>query len=130
VQLLGDLFFLPSKSPPISTTTTTHHNHYQYRRYVHQRLKESAAEVLKGNQIIEKLQSDLRLSRDKLKRKQAILVRQEEEVAAREAALTAAQREVHQLQVWGLGCDWGGVGVGWGWRAWSFGVGGRVIFFG
>ncbi|KAI8471988.1 MAG: centriole protein [Monoraphidium minutum] len=64
-----------------------------------QRLKESAAEVLKGNQIIEKLQSDLRLARDKVKRKQAILVRQEEEVAARDGALAAAQREGQQLQL-------------------------------
>jgi hypothetical protein len=52
------------------------------------------------------LQSDLRLSRDKLKRKQAILVRQEEEVAARDTALAAAQRGAQQLQVrvaWGPG---------------------------
>lgn len=47
------------------------------------------------------LQSDLRLARDKLKRKQAILVRQEEEVAAKEGSLAAAQREAQQLQVRG-----------------------------
>ncbi|GBF91102.1 hypothetical protein Rsub_04771 [Raphidocelis subcapitata] len=63
------------------------------------RLRESAAEVLRGNSIIEKLQSDLRLSRDKLKRKQAIIVRQEEEVSAKEGALAAAQREAQQLQL-------------------------------
>jgi hypothetical protein len=49
-----------------------------------------------------RLQSDLRLSRDKLKRKQAIIVRQEEEVSGRETALAAAQRDVQQLQVGGL----------------------------
>lgn len=39
-------------------------------------------------------QSDLRLTKEKAKRKQAIIVRQEEEVGARDAALAAAQREL------------------------------------
>lgn len=44
------------------------------------------------------LQTDLRLLKEKVKRKQAILVRQEEEVAAKEAALAAAQRDIAAAQ--------------------------------
>jgi hypothetical protein len=43
------------------------------------------------------LQTDLRLLKEKCKRKQAILVRQEEELGAREAALAAAQRDAAAL---------------------------------
>ncbi|KAF8068308.1 hypothetical protein HT031_001995 [Scenedesmus sp. PABB004] len=58
------------------------------------RCREAAGEVLKGNEAIDKLQTDLRLLKEKSKRKQAILVRQEEEIAGREAQLAAAQREL------------------------------------
>jgi hypothetical protein len=58
-------------------------------------------------------QSDLRLAKEKAKRKQAIILRQEEEVAAKEQALAQLQRdsaatkqEMEGLQVgrcrWGL----------------------------
>ncbi|KAF6264226.1 hypothetical protein COO60DRAFT_1267074 [Scenedesmus sp. NREL 46B-D3] len=55
------------------------------------RCKEAAAEVMKGNE------TDLRLLKEKCKRKQAILVRQEEELGARDAALAAAQRDAAAL---------------------------------
>eukprot|EP00879_Flechtneria_rotunda_P013410 GHRR01014000.1.p1 GENE.GHRR01014000.1~~GHRR01014000.1.p1 ORF type:complete len:260 (+),score=126.41 GHRR01014000.1:1483-2262(+) len=61
------------------------------------RCKDAAAEVMKGNEVIEKLQTDLRLLKEKAKRKQAILVRQEEELASRDSQLAAAQREVAAL---------------------------------
>lgn len=61
------------------------------------RCKEAAAEVMKGNEVIEKLQTDLRLLKEKCKRKQAILVRQEEELGARDSALAAAQRDAAAL---------------------------------
>ena len=41
-----------------------------------QRAKEASAEVAKGNHIIEKLTADLQNNKEKLKRKQAVLVRQ------------------------------------------------------
>ena len=41
-----------------------------------QRGKEAAADVVKGNQIVERLTADLQTSKDKLKRKQVIIVRQ------------------------------------------------------
>ncbi|KAG2499100.1 hypothetical protein HYH03_003283 [Edaphochlamys debaryana] len=59
--------------------------------------KEAQAEVLKGNQIIEKLTTDLRLAKEKTKRKAAIIVRQEEELQQREAALAAASRDLTAL---------------------------------
>ncbi len=43
-------------------------------------------------------QSDLRLAKEKSKRKQAILVRQEEELGAREQALAAIRQELAQAQ--------------------------------
>jgi septal ring factor EnvC (AmiA/AmiB activator) len=43
------------------------------------------------------LQTDLRLLKEKCKRKQAILVRQEEELGARDTALAAAQRDAAAL---------------------------------
>eukprot|EP00878_Enallax_costatus_P015722 GHUV01016473.1.p1 GENE.GHUV01016473.1~~GHUV01016473.1.p1 ORF type:complete len:465 (+),score=180.96 GHUV01016473.1:3033-4427(+) len=61
------------------------------------RCKEAAAEVMKGNDIIEKLQTDVRLLKEKVKRKQAILVRQEEELASRDTQLAAAQRDAATL---------------------------------
>jgi septal ring factor EnvC (AmiA/AmiB activator) len=42
-------------------------------------------------------QTDLRLLKEKCKRKQAILVRQEEELGARDTALAAAQRDAAAL---------------------------------
>ncbi|GIL47126.1 hypothetical protein Vafri_4030 [Volvox africanus] len=59
--------------------------------------KEAQAEVLKGNQIIEKLTTDLRLAKEKTKRKAAIIMRQEEELQQREQALTSAMRELAAL---------------------------------
>ncbi|GLC45099.1 hypothetical protein PLESTB_001468100 [Pleodorina starrii] len=59
--------------------------------------KEAQAEVLKGNQIIEKLTTDLRLAKEKTKRKAAIIVRQEEELQQREAALANAMRDLTAL---------------------------------
>lgn len=43
------------------------------------------------------MQTDLRLLKEKCKRKQAILVRQEEELGARDSALAAAQRDAAAL---------------------------------
>jgi hypothetical protein len=40
------------------------------------RAKEAAAEVSKSNHVIERLTADLQTSKDKLKRKQVIIVRQ------------------------------------------------------
>lgn len=48
------------------------------------RARESAGEVAKGNRIIEKLGGDLKMAKEKLRRKQAIIVRQEEEVTQRD----------------------------------------------
>lgn len=59
--------------------------------------KEAATEVMKGNQIIEKLTSDLRLAKEKVKRKQAIIVRQEEELVQREQSQSNDQREIQAL---------------------------------
>jgi len=59
-----------------------------------QRAKEAQAEVVKGNQIIEKLSNDLKLLKEKIKRKQAIIVRQEEELQSREQALANDEREL------------------------------------
>ncbi|MEW5299491.1 MAG: hypothetical protein WDW36_002505 [Sanguina aurantia] len=61
------------------------------------RAKEATAEVVKGNGIIEKLASEARVSKDKVKRKMAIVVKQEEVLAAREASLAAAVRESQAL---------------------------------
>ncbi|KAL3138442.1 hypothetical protein ABBQ32_006233 [Trebouxia sp. C0010 RCD-2024] len=57
------------------------------------RAKEAAAEVLKGNRIIEKVSNDLRMAKEKARRKQAIIGRQEEELAARDSSLDAMQKE-------------------------------------
>lgn len=57
------------------------------------RAKEAAAEVLKGNRIIEKVSNDLRMAKEKAKRKQAIIGRQEEELAARDGILDSMQKE-------------------------------------
>jgi spindle assembly abnormal protein 6 len=61
-------------SPPTSATTTTN-------QHTHTTCPPAAP------------QSDLRLAKEKAKRKQAIILRQEEELAGREQALAAAQRE-------------------------------------
>ncbi|DBA71002.1 TPA: hypothetical protein ACH3X2_011436 [Trebouxia sp. C0005] len=57
------------------------------------RAKEAAAEVLKGNRIIEKVSNDLRMAKEKARRKQAIIGRQEEELAAREGTLDSMRKE-------------------------------------
>ncbi|KAJ9523994.1 hypothetical protein QJQ45_022358, partial [Haematococcus lacustris] len=62
-----------------------------------QRAKDAASEVIKGNQIIEKLTNDLKMTKEKVKRKQAIIVRQEEELAGREASLVATSRDAQGL---------------------------------
>ncbi|KXZ47486.1 hypothetical protein GPECTOR_35g924 [Gonium pectorale] len=58
------------------------------------RAKEAQAEIMKGNQIIEKLTTDLRLAKEKTKRKAAIIVRQEEELQQRDQALSSAMRDL------------------------------------
>ncbi|KAK9808849.1 hypothetical protein WJX72_005003 [[Myrmecia] bisecta] len=62
-----------------------------------QRAKEAAAEVMKGNRIIEKLTNDLRMAKEKMRRKQAIITRQEEEMLQRDRALEQAGRESTSL---------------------------------
>eukprot|EP00891_Asterochloris_glomerata_P008911 jgi/Astpho2/8911/Aster-x0832 len=62
------------------------------------RAREEAAEVLKGNRIIEKLTNDLRMAKEKGRRRQAIIARQEEELAVRDRAGEAASAEHTQLQ--------------------------------
>ncbi|GFR43676.1 hypothetical protein Agub_g4784 [Astrephomene gubernaculifera] len=75
------------------------------------RAKEAQAEVLKGNQIIEKLTTDLRLAKEKTKRKAAIVVRQEEELQEREQSLAAAMRDLSSMrqQVEALRSELGGM---------------------
>ncbi|GAX76067.1 hypothetical protein CEUSTIGMA_g3510.t1 [Chlamydomonas eustigma] len=62
-----------------------------------QRAKELQAEVLKGNAGVEKLLNEVRLCKEKVKRKHAIVVRQEEELQAREHALHSALKELQSL---------------------------------
>ncbi|KAK9915645.1 hypothetical protein WJX75_002088 [Coccomyxa subellipsoidea] len=63
-----------------------------------ERARAASAEVLKGNRIIEKLMADLRLVRERLRRKAAIVARQEEEVTAKERALETAAVDAQALQ--------------------------------
>eukprot|EP00798_Chlamydomonas_sp_ICE-L_P020164 gene20164-26900_t len=57
------------------------------------RAKDAQAEVLKGNQIIEKLSNDIKLTKEKARRKTAIVMRQEEELQQRDQGLNSAMRE-------------------------------------
>ncbi|EIE25806.1 hypothetical protein COCSUDRAFT_1459, partial [Coccomyxa subellipsoidea C-169] len=63
-----------------------------------ERARAAAAEVLKGNRIIEKFMADLRLARERLRRKAAIVARQEEEVTSKERALETAAVDAQALQ--------------------------------
>ncbi|CAL8470011.1 g9553 [Coccomyxa elongata] len=63
-----------------------------------ERARAASAEVLKGNRIIDKLMADLRLARERLRRKAAIVARQEEEVTAKERALETAAVDAQALQ--------------------------------
>ncbi|PNH08928.1 Spindle assembly abnormal protein 6 [Tetrabaena socialis] len=61
------------------------------------RAKEAQAEVAKGNQIIDKLTTDISMAKEKTKRKAAVLIRQEEELQQREQSLSGAMRELTTL---------------------------------
>ncbi|GAQ88756.1 ER-Golgi vesicle-tethering protein/Myosin class II heavy chain [Klebsormidium nitens] len=58
-----------------------------------ERVTASAAEINKGNQIIEKLQTELRASRSKLKLKAAVTAQQENLLAERQATIEKSLRE-------------------------------------
>lgn len=58
----------------------------------------SAAEIVKGNQIIGKLQADVRSAKSKLKLKASELVQQAEAVARKQQAVDAADRQMAELR--------------------------------
>lgn len=62
------------------------------------KLRASAAEITKGNQIISKLQADAQQLRGKLKLKAAVQQQAQEQAAQQDAALNAAERGAAELR--------------------------------
>ncbi|KAJ3341518.1 Spindle assembly abnormal protein 6 [Gonapodya sp. JEL0774] len=61
-------------------------------------LKQSSEEIAKGNDIIRRLQTDLRTVKSKLKLKNVVTVQQEKLLEERQVAVEALTREVQQLR--------------------------------
>ncbi|CAK0779091.1 hypothetical protein CVIRNUC_004694 [Coccomyxa viridis] len=63
-----------------------------------ERGREAAAETAKAARAVEKLTAELHLAKERLRRKSAVLARQEEEIAARGKALDTAAVDAQALQ--------------------------------